>query len=83
MKALTNKLMSIELNELPPLTHQLLKLGTDYNSTLLFTTLSRYFSQMYASLSKENDSEDMVENISRFHSLLFHTHSANLTVFFS
>ncbi|XP_058794927.1 Fanconi anemia group I protein homolog [Phymastichus coffea] len=63
MKALTNKLIDIELNELPPLTHQLLKLGPDHNSILLFSTLSRFFAHNYASLSEDNNSEEITENI--------------------
>ena len=66
MKALTSKLITIDLNELPPLAHQLLKLGSDNNSVLLFSSLSKYFAKVYSSISEENSSEETSESISEY-----------------
>ncbi|XP_011502172.1 PREDICTED: Fanconi anemia group I protein homolog [Ceratosolen solmsi marchali] len=63
MKALTSKLMTIDFNELPPLVHQILKLGYNGNSILLFSTLSKYFAKEYASLSNNADSDDTSNSI--------------------
>ncbi|XP_001605378.1 Fanconi anemia group I protein [Nasonia vitripennis] len=64
MKALTNKLMTVDLNELPPLAHQMLKLGCEHNSTLLFSTLSKYFAENYVNVSDDDaNSQETSESI--------------------
>jgi hypothetical protein len=65
MKTLTSKLMTIDFNELPPLVHQMLKLGYDHNTILLYSTLSKYFSLKYASLSDTTDSDKTSNLISK------------------
>lgn len=64
MRALTSKLMTANLNELPPLVHQMLKLGAEHNSTLLFSTLSKYFNDSYDSVD-DNSSQETCESISK------------------
>lgn len=64
MTSLTSKMMEINLNELPPLVHQMLKLGSDYNSLLFFSTLTKYFIKSYESVNAEVNSEDMSDSIS-------------------
>lgn len=64
MRALTSKLMTTQLSELPPLAHQMLKLGCEYNSTLLFATLSKYFTENYTNVSDETNSQETSESIS-------------------
>lgn len=70
MKALTSKLMTIELNELPSLAHQMLKLGSDHNSILLFSTLSTYFAQNYASVTDDANTQDTSDSISKHNTWL-------------
>ncbi|XP_014217237.1 Fanconi anemia group I protein homolog [Copidosoma floridanum] len=65
MKAFTSKLMLVEPDELPHLANQLLKLASENNSTLLFASLGKYFSQNYNSVADEtNDQEDSESIIS-------------------
>ncbi|KAJ8664238.1 hypothetical protein QAD02_005900 [Eretmocerus hayati] len=63
MKALTSKLVTLDLNELPPLVHQMLKLGSSHNGVLLFSTLSKYMTKNYISALGSADSEEMTESI--------------------
>ncbi|XP_033210804.1 Fanconi anemia group I protein isoform X2 [Belonocnema kinseyi] len=55
MRALCHVLPKSDPNEIPPLVHQLLRLGND--SRLLFNTLYRYFHQKYSEADAHENSE--------------------------
>ena len=57
-----SKIEIVKLNELPPLVHQLLKLSVDQNNTLLFSSLSKYFTHHYDTLQKSNQETDAIGN---------------------
>lgn len=64
MRALCHALPKSCPNEIPPLVHQLLRLGND--SRLLFNTLYRYFHQKYseADAQESSESSDVIGKIS-------------------
>lgn len=49
--------MSVELDQIPSLVHQMLRLGLENNSTLLFASMSKYFCKLYNTTIDEEDSE--------------------------
>ncbi|KAL7305316.1 hypothetical protein TKK_0002446 [Trichogramma kaykai] len=57
MRALANKMMIVDLSELPPLVHQMLKLGSEHNITLLYSKLARYFAKNYSNACRSDDSQ--------------------------
>lgn len=72
MRALCSKLKTVDLlNELPPLVHQMLKLGSEHNSILLFSSLSMYFAHSYASLTDDNSSQETCESISKLSFVIY------------
>lgn len=79
MRALTSKLMTVSLSELPPLVHQMLKLSAEHNSTLLFSTLSKYFIQSYNSVD-DNSSQETSESISKKNIIIGYIYFKNQTL---
>lgn len=81
MRALTSKIYNsnetVSLSELPPLVHQMLKLSAEHNSTLLFSTLSKYFKELYDSVDESSQTQESSDLIGKTFFFAF------ITIFFN
>ena len=59
IRALCDKLSEVELNELPPLVHQLLRLCSSHDGRLLLGKLQKYFAIKYSDGGSNGDMEEI------------------------
>ncbi|XP_012279084.1 Fanconi anemia group I protein [Orussus abietinus] len=84
VRALCNKLPEVELTEMPPLVHQLLKLCQHRDGSLLFETLRKYFAKQYAEAPNTDNQETSemicevtIKDVREIEStVLYHIHQA-------